>query len=58
MIRLGAEPDLDADVLAMTPDERVAMVWQLTLDAWAVAGREIPRYARHAMPGRMVRGGC
>lgn len=54
-MRLGDEPDLDPDVLDMRPDERVAMVWRLTLDAWAVAGHEIPTYHRRSMPGRLVR---
>lgn len=55
MTRLADEPELDPDVLAMTPGERVAMVWQLTVDAWALGGREIPSYPRHSMPGRVVR---
>ena len=49
--RLGEEP---ADDLAgTTVEERVEMVWQLTLDAWAAAGREIPTYRRSEMPVRV-----
>ena len=51
--RLGEEPD---DGLAdTTVEERVAMVWQLTLDAWASAGRQIPDYPRSEMPVRILR---
>ncbi len=32
----GTEPDL----LKATPAERLAMMWQLTLDAWAFTGDE------------------
>ncbi len=32
------------------------MVWQLVLDTWALAGREIPTYARAEAPTRLVRG--
>jgi len=27
------------------------MVWRLTLDAWAMAGRELPAYRRDEAPG-------
>jgi hypothetical protein len=50
---LGAEPELDLS--ASTPGERVAMVWQLTLDAWATMGAEIPTYTRAEAPGRVIR---
>jgi hypothetical protein len=41
----GTEPDL----LKATPAERLAMMWQLTLDAWAFAGdkRAESRLQRH-----------
>jgi hypothetical protein len=51
--RLGDEaPDL---LLGIPPAERVAMVWALTLDAWAMRGESIPDYARAQAPGRVVR---
>lgn len=51
--RLGEEPD---DVLdGVAPTECVAMVWQMTLDAWASSGQPIPDYERPASPGRIVR---
>ncbi len=38
-----------------TVDERLAMVWVLTRQQWAFAGREIPRYSREHMPGQLIR---
>lgn len=40
-----------------TPGERVAMVWRITLDAWATSGRALPEYDRANMPGRLIRAG-
>ena len=40
---------------ASTPGERLAMVWRLTLDAWAFSGRAIPDYERKDAPGRVLR---
>jgi len=51
---LGAEPELD--LTALTPGERVAMVWRLTLDSWATMGAEMPTYTRAEAPGRVIRG--
>lgn len=45
------------DLLARTTArERFAMVWSLTLDAWALRGEAIPDYDRQNAPGKMVRG--
>jgi hypothetical protein len=38
-----------------TPSERFAMVWSVTLDAWALSGAPFPTYVRAETPGRMVR---
>jgi hypothetical protein len=38
-----------------TVDERIALVWQLTLEGWAVRHDSLPTYERSAMPGRLVR---
>lgn len=38
-----------------TAEERLGMMWQLALDAWASAGRPLPTYAREDAPGRVVR---
>ncbi len=40
-----------------TAAERVEMVWQVTLDAWALAGRTIPDYPRNEAPVRVIRSG-
>lgn len=51
--RLGEEPA--DDFSAYTAGERMMMVWQLTCDAWASAGRPMPRYSRREMPVRIIR---
>lgn len=53
--RAGKEPR--GDVAGTTVEERVDMVWQLTLDAWASAGWPIPSYPRSEMPVRVLRKG-
>ena len=53
---LGEEPDEDLSATT-TAGERVEMVWQLTLDAWASSGRPIPDYPREKMPIRVIRKG-
>lgn len=45
------------DLSALSVSERIAMVWQLTLDVWASTGKELPSYERSQMPGRVVRPG-
>lgn len=54
--RLGEEPG-DAVWAAMTPGERVGMVWSLTVDAWALSGREMPDYDRAHTPSPLFRAG-
>ena len=44
--RLGEEP-VD-DFSAYTSEERLAMTWQMTKDAWASAGLSMPSYCRPA----------
>ena len=41
-IRLGERSDLDSDVLAMTPAERVKLAWELSLEATAIDTRHAP----------------
>jgi hypothetical protein len=41
-----------------TPEERLATMWQLAVDAWAASGRALPTYTRADMPGRIVRKGA
>jgi hypothetical protein len=52
--RLGEEPPDDAS--NMTPDERVAAVWRITLSAWTLAGNKLPNLPRSQWPGTIVRG--
>ena len=33
-------------------EERVAMVWELTLQSWELSGRPMPVYSRHEAPVR------
>ena len=54
--RLGEEP-VD-DYSAYTAGERMMMVERMTNDAWASAGRPIPRYSRREMPVRVIRKGA
>lgn len=54
--RLGEESSANPPLETTTASERMAMVWHLTLDAWAMSGRPVPAYTRADMPGRMVRG--
>lgn len=51
--RLGEEP-VD-DFSACTAGERMMMVEQMSRDAWASAGRAMPRYSRREMPVRIIR---
>jgi hypothetical protein len=48
----GREHDLDRT----TPAERIGMMWQLALDAWAMMGQPVvePRLPRHVV--RIVQG--
>jgi hypothetical protein len=52
---LDAAVDDDGFVDA-PPGERVAMVYELTLAAWALSGRPMPTYSRAEIPGRLIRG--
>jgi hypothetical protein len=40
-----------------TPEERLASMWQLALDAWSYTGNPLPSYDRAAIPGRLIRPG-
>jgi hypothetical protein len=44
------------DVTSLDPSARIAMVWPVTLDAWAASGRPMPNYERANAPGRIRRG--
>jgi hypothetical protein len=53
VFRLGEEPDDDL-LTTSTPAERLAMLWELTLDAWTLAGRQLPEYSRAETPVRVL----
>lgn len=56
--RVGRLEELpEVEVLDGPPGELIAMVRQLTLQAWAMAGKPIPDYDRANMPGRVIRPG-
>jgi hypothetical protein len=50
----GADP---AIVRHGSASDRIAMVWRITLDAYASAGLAMPSYRRADMPGRVIRAG-
>jgi hypothetical protein len=52
--RLGEEPSDDISAVS-TPEERLAMLIELSQRMWALTGLPIPSYSRSAMPGRIVR---
>lgn len=52
--RVGAHDP--ADGVASAPEQRLAMMWELAVQAWTLAGRELPSYERHEMPVRVIRG--
>jgi len=52
--RLGQEPSDDLSG-ATTPEERLAMMWQLALEAWTLTGRPLPDYTRSEAPVRRFR---
>lgn len=53
--RLAEEPE-DDYVASLTPEERLVMVWPLTLQAWAfqTGSTDEPRFRRDV--GRVIRG--
>ena len=36
-------------------EERTALVWELTREAWALTGKPMPTYDRSEMPGTIIR---
>lgn len=54
VFRLGEEPGDDLSGVT-TADERLAMMWPLTVEAWRIAGLPIPEYPREETPVRVTR---
>jgi hypothetical protein len=51
--KLGDDDDLHL-LRTTTSDERLSMMWQLALDAWAMSGQKIPEYPRNETPGLLI----
>jgi len=47
----------DSDLAIMTPAERIALVWQLTVDSWAFLGEPIGESRLSRDVGRVVQRG-
>lgn len=50
---LGGEPGDDLSATT-TPEERLAMMWPLAVEAWSLTGRAMPEYTRETMPVRVM----
>jgi hypothetical protein len=57
VVRVALAHEDSPDVASLDASARVAMVWPITLDAWAASGRPMPDYDRGHAPGRIRRGG-
>ncbi len=53
-LELGQETsdDISAET---TMQDRLAIMWPLAVRAWTFSGRELPRYSRAEIPGRIIR---
>ncbi|HEY2954567.1 MAG TPA: hypothetical protein VGK89_04910 [Candidatus Eisenbacteria bacterium] len=51
---LGNEPGDDLSA-STTAEERLAMMWPLALEAWALSGARVPDYDRRNAPVRCLR---
>ena len=54
--KLGEEPSDDLSDTT-TAAERLAMMWPLAVQAWALARRPLPTYDRSSIPIRIYRNG-
>jgi hypothetical protein len=54
LVALGAEAHASLD-RSTSPEERLAMVWTLTVEAWALSGRPMPAYSRATTPVQLGR---
>jgi hypothetical protein len=51
---LGQEPSNDLSETT-TPEQRLEMMWPLTLEAWSLTGKPLPDYPRHLTPVKCLR---
>jgi hypothetical protein len=52
--RLGSEPSEDLSD-STTAEQRLEMMWPLTLEAWSLSGEPLPDYVRSEAPVRRFR---
>jgi hypothetical protein len=52
LVPLGEEAP---EPMSGTVEERLAATWELTLQAWSIAGLPVPDYDRAHMPIRVIR---
>jgi hypothetical protein len=57
VVRVTLAQEDSPDIASLDRSTRIAMVWPITLDAWATSGRAMPDYDRAHAPGRILRGG-
>jgi len=50
---LGEEPSEDLSD-STTPEERLEMMWPLSVEAWSLTGKPMPDYDRSATPVRRL----
>jgi hypothetical protein len=55
--RLGEEPSDDLSATS-TPEERLAMMWPLAVEAFSLSGRPMPSYPRGGAPVALRRLGA
>jgi hypothetical protein len=55
--RFGAEPPDDLSATS-TPEERLAMMWPLAVEAFSLSGRTMPDYRRGEAPVTLRRLGA
>jgi hypothetical protein len=53
-IRKDGQSPAEGDPVHLTPEQSVALVYELTLTAWALSGKPFPQYTRATMPIRRV----
>ena len=54
--RITLTDESEPDLCYLDASARIAMLWPMTLDAWASSGRPLPTYERSQIPGRLIRG--
>ncbi len=55
-LRRGTLERYEHELQAVTGAEAISLVTRLTVESWSLTGREVPQYARQAIPCRFVPG--